>query len=146
MRQRELSWYMLWFLFEGVAEEALPRDGWALTREWLSSPLGEPVDIERYVADLGRPGALTAALNWYRANIRPESFGRPPQLPAVSCPVLGLWGEHDVACGEEQMRGSGAYVTGGWRYERVPGASHWIPLDAPGVVTEQLIGFLGERA
>src|SRR3954470_21760561 len=25
LRQRELSWYMLWFLFPGVAEEALPR-------------------------------------------------------------------------------------------------------------------------
>ena len=55
LRQRELSWYMLWFLFDGVAEEALPRDGWALMREWLSSPLGEPVDIGRYVEDLARP-------------------------------------------------------------------------------------------
>lgn len=138
MRQRELSWYMLWFLFDGVAEEALPRDGWALLREWLR----EPVDVERYVEDLSRPGALTAALNWYRANIAPESFGRPPQIPPLSCPVLGLWGEHDVACGEEQMRGSGAFVTGEFRYERVPGAGHWIPLDAPEAVTAHLLGFL----
>lgn len=140
MRQRELSWYMLWFLFEGVAEEALPRDGWALLREWV----GEPVDLPRYVTDLARPGALTAALNWYRANITPESFARPPALPPVSCPVLGLWGEQDVACGEEQMRTSGRYVTGPWRYERVTGAGHWIPLDAPDEVTEQLLAFLGE--
>lgn len=140
MRQRELSWYMLWFLFEGVAEEELPRDDWALLREWI----GAPVDIDRYVADLSRPGALTAALNWYRANIRPESFGRPPQLPPTQCPVLGLWGEHDVACGEEQMRTSGRYVTGPWRYERVTGAGHWIPLDAPDEVTKQLLAFLAE--
>ncbi|MGE3286297.1 MAG: alpha/beta fold hydrolase [Pseudonocardia sp.] len=142
MRQRQLSWYMLWFLFEGVAEEALPRDDWALLRDWF----GTAVDLERYEADLARPGALTAALNWYRANISPESFGRAPQLPPVRCPVLGLWGEHDVACGEEQMRGSGAFVTGGWRYERVQAAGHWIPLDAPDAVTELLVGFLGERA
>ena len=70
IRQREMSWYMLLFLFEGVAEEALRRDDWALLRGWLR----DAVDIERYVADLSRPGALTAALNYYRANIRPESF------------------------------------------------------------------------
>jgi pimeloyl-ACP methyl ester carboxylesterase len=33
LRQRELSWYMLFFQFVGVAEEALRRDGWALLRE-----------------------------------------------------------------------------------------------------------------
>src|SRR5690242_17650743 len=58
LRQREMSWYMLLFLHEGVAEELLRRDDWALLRTLLR----DPVDIERYVADLGRPGALTAAL------------------------------------------------------------------------------------
>ncbi|MGQ0575473.1 MAG: alpha/beta fold hydrolase [Pseudonocardia sp.] len=143
MRQRQLSWYMLWFLFEGVAEEALPRDDWALLREWL----GSPVDLDRYVVDLARPGALTAALNWYRANITPGSFGRPPSLPPVRCPVLGVWGEDDVACGEEQMVGSQAHVAGPWRYERVAAAGHWIPLDAPNVVSALLVEFLaGQQA
>src|SRR5512142_786423 len=32
IRQRELSWYMLFFQFVGVAEEALARDDWALLR------------------------------------------------------------------------------------------------------------------
>ena len=68
MRQREMSWYMLLFLFEGVAEEALRRDDWALLRAWMR----DPVDIERYVSDLSRPGALTAALNYYRANLPVE--------------------------------------------------------------------------
>jgi pimeloyl-ACP methyl ester carboxylesterase len=42
LRQRELSWYMLFFQFEGIAEDALRRDDWALLRAWLH----EPVDIE----------------------------------------------------------------------------------------------------
>ena len=29
------------------------------------------------------------------------------------------------------MRGSGEHVHGPWRYERIEGAGHWIPLDAP---------------
>jgi hypothetical protein len=60
-----MSWYMWLFLVEGVAEEALRRDDWALLRAWTR----DPVDIERYIADLARPGAVTAALNYYRANI-----------------------------------------------------------------------------
>src|SRR5512144_3453281 len=85
IRQRELSWYMLFFQFVGVAEEALARDDWALRRAWLRAPN----DLERYIADLGRPGALTAALNWYRANITPAAFGQPNPmpLPPAGCPV-----------------------------------------------------------
>jgi hypothetical protein len=55
---------------EGVAEEALRRDDWALLRAWTRNP----VDIKRYIADLARPGALTAALNYYRANLPVEAL------------------------------------------------------------------------
>ena len=34
LRQREMSWYMLWFLFPGVAEQVLPREDWAFFRRW----------------------------------------------------------------------------------------------------------------
>ena len=141
IRQREMSWYMLLFLFEGIAEEALRRDDWALLRSWLR----DPVDIERYVADLSRPGALTAALNYYRANIRAESFvGRSERtLPPVTCPVLGVWADGDVGCGEAQMLASQEQVTGPWRYHRIAGAGHWIPLDAPDELASLLVDFFG---
>jgi pimeloyl-ACP methyl ester carboxylesterase len=130
LRQRELSWYMLWFLFPGVAEEALPREGWALLRTWLD---GQGGDLDRYILDLARPGALTAALSWYRANISPESFGMPvpTPMPPVTCPVLGVWSDRDSACGEAQMRASREHVAGPWRYHRISGVGHWIPLAAP---------------
>jgi pimeloyl-ACP methyl ester carboxylesterase len=56
---REKAWYQLLFQFEGVAEELLRRDDWALLREWLR----DAPDADRYVEDLARPGALTAGLN-----------------------------------------------------------------------------------
>jgi pimeloyl-ACP methyl ester carboxylesterase len=37
---------------------------------------------------------------------------------------------------------SGVHVTGGWRYERVEGASHWLQLDRPDRVNELLLDFL----
>ena len=141
MRQREMSWYMLLFLFEGVAEEALRRDGWALLRAWMR----DPVDIERYIAELSRPGALTAALNYYRANLPVEvlaGVADPPALPPVTCPVLGVWSDGDFGCGEAQMLASQRIVAGPWRYHRITGAGHWIPLDAPDELATLLVDSL----
>jgi pimeloyl-ACP methyl ester carboxylesterase len=133
---------MLFFQFPGVAEEALRRDDWALWRT-LFGPHG---DLDRYLVDLDRPEALTAALNWYRANMPPVAFGitnrRPPAL--VRGPVLGVWSDGDHHCGEAQMLASEQFVEGSWRYERVSGASHWLQLDAPAEVNRLLIGFLDE--
>jgi pimeloyl-ACP methyl ester carboxylesterase len=139
LRQREMSWNMLLFLHNG-AEEWLRRDDWALLRAWMRNP----VDIERYLADLGRPGALTAALSYYRANIPAESLtGRPARtLPAVACPVLAVWSDGDFGCGEAQMLASEQTVTGPWRYHRITGAGHWIPLDAPDELSTLLVEFL----
>jgi pimeloyl-ACP methyl ester carboxylesterase len=93
--------------------------------------------------DLSRPGALTAALN-FRANLTPHAVaGRPgPPLPPVACPVLGVWSDGDVGCGEAQMLASEQSVTGPWRYHRITGAGHWIPLDAPDELSTLLVEFL----
>lgn len=140
MTQREKSWYMLFFLFTGIAEDGLRRDGWALLRALLR----DQGDMERYLVDLDRPGALTAALNWYRANLPAEIFAHtiPMPVPPVGCPVLGIWSDGDDHCGETQMLASQRYVTGPWRYLRIEGAGHWIPLDAPEAVNKALGEFL----
>jgi pimeloyl-ACP methyl ester carboxylesterase len=136
---REKAWYTLLFQFEGVAEELLRRDDWRLLREWLR----ENGDIDRYVADLSRPGALTAALGWYRANLHPARQLEPrPALPPIAAPTLGIWSTGDDYLTEEPMLRSADHVTGPWRYERVEGASHWLQLDAPERVNELLVDFL----
>ncbi|MFL5926024.1 MAG: alpha/beta fold hydrolase [Gaiellaceae bacterium] len=139
LEQREKSWYMLWFQFEGLAEEVLPRDDWKLLREWTRGN----GDIDRYVEDLSRPGAVTAGLNWYRANVPPQRELAPRRaFPAVAAPTLGLWSSGDDYLLEQPMRSSGEHVTGGFRYERIEGASHWLQLDAPERVNELLLEFL----
>ncbi len=40
------------------------------------------------------------------------------------------------------MVGSAPWVEGGWRYERVEGASHWMQLDRPDHVNRLLLDFL----
>ena len=146
--QRQRSWYMLWFLFPGVAERVLPQDDWALFREWAwnGARAGEDPDADRQVAALSRPGALTAALNWYRANIDPERYFGPAAgraaRPPVSCPTMGVWSSEDAFLTEAQMTGSQRYVGGPWRYERIEGVDHWVPVRAPDRLNQLLLDFL----
>ncbi len=48
-----------------------------------------------YSADLSRPGALTASLNWYRANLAPRMPGTAPAWPPVAAPTLAIWSAGD---------------------------------------------------
>ena len=141
LEQREKSWYMLLFQFEGVAEEMLRRDDWKLFRDWTR----HHPEAARWIPDLERPGALTAALNWYRANAHPgASIARAagPPFPRVKPRTLGLWSSGDAYLTETQMVGSAPWVEGTWRYERVEGASHWMQLDRPQHINRLLLDFL----
>jgi pimeloyl-ACP methyl ester carboxylesterase len=140
IEEREKWWYQLLFQFEGVAEQLLTQDDWRLMREFSRGD----GDLERWLADLSRPGALTAALNWYRANSRPDQeVGTREPFPSVAASTLGVWSDGDNYLAERAVVESSAYVTGPWRYERVEGASHWLQLDAPERVSELLLDFLG---
>jgi pimeloyl-ACP methyl ester carboxylesterase len=139
IEQREKAWYQLLFQFTGTAEELLARDDWRLMRELLRGD----GDLERYVADLARPGALTAGLNWYRANLAPRRELDPRLSWApVAAATLGLWSSGDHYLTEDGMTRSAEFVGGPWRYERIDGASHWMQLDAPERINELLLGFL----
>jgi len=127
LRQREMAWYQLLFQFEGIAEAQLQANDWALFRTFSRGD----GDQQRYLADLSRPGALTASLNWYRANLAPRMPGPRPSLPPVTVPTLGIWSTGDHYLDGERMRMSADCVAGPWQYEEIPDASHWIPLDAP---------------
>jgi pimeloyl-ACP methyl ester carboxylesterase len=136
--QREKSWYMLLFQFEGVAEQWLSGDDFANFRAWSGHP-----EADQVIPDLSRPGALTASLNWYRANLAPATLIEPPiEIPRVAAPTLGIWSSGDIALTEAQMTGSAAYVDGPWRYVRVEDAGHWLQLEQPDRVSQLLLDFL----
>jgi pimeloyl-ACP methyl ester carboxylesterase len=137
-RQREKSWYMLLFQFPGVAERWLTDHDWANFRTWAHHP-----DVDDVIAELQATGSLTPGLNWYRANVPPESWvAPPPVLPPVQAPAMGIWSTADIALTETQMTDSAKNVAGPWRYERLDGPGHWMQLEAPDQVNELLLDFL----
>ena len=91
LEQREKSWYMLYFQYEGIAEDALRENDWKLFRDWTRN---HP-ELATWIPELSRPGALTAALNWYRANVNPARPGLAGmEFPPVKAPTLGVL-EHE---------------------------------------------------
>ena len=138
LEQREKSWYMLLFQFEGIAEEWLSADDWANFRAWARHP-----DADAVIAELEASNSLTPGLNYYRANVHPRVLIEPPlQLPNVQAPTMGVWSSGDIALTEQQMTDSGDYVEGPWRYERLDGPGHWMQWEAPDAVNELLLDFL----
>ncbi|MGH8929336.1 MAG: alpha/beta hydrolase [Egibacteraceae bacterium] len=110
--QREKSWYMLLFQFEGIAEQWLSADGFRNFRELFAHPEADEV-AER----LSDPAALTSSLNFYRANVPPASWVRPRSAlpPPVSAPTMGIWSDGERFVTEKSMTGSAAHVLGPWR-------------------------------
>lgn len=142
IRQLEMYWYIFLFQFEGLAEAALAKDGWLLFREWCRGA----EDVDRYVEDLSRPGALTAGLNWYRANANAEAMVEIPTPGSyVATPTLGVSGAHDPFMLSERVEASGKFVTGPWRFERFEDAGHWLPLERPEQLNRLLVEFLRNR-
>jgi pimeloyl-ACP methyl ester carboxylesterase len=139
-RQREMAWYCLFFQFADIAEATLQYDDWATLRELTPGYK----DIDRAIANLSRPGALTATLNWYRANLAPRLPGPRRELPPVKAPTLGIWSDGDRYLDGARMRASGELIQAPWRYAEISGATHWIPLDAPvelsGLILDWLAG------
>lgn len=134
----EQSWYRLLFDFPEI-EPTLQYDDWYLIRTLFEGAK----DVERYIEDLSQPGALTAALNWYRANLPAHRLvGPAPHLPLVTAPTMGVWSSGDRYLSEAAMLHSGDMVTGPWRYERIEDVDHWIPVGAPDALNRLLLEFL----
>ncbi|OMC36756.1 hypothetical protein A5740_00355 [Mycobacterium sp. GA-1841] len=149
-RQRALAWYILLVLHVGVAEKMLPQRDWEWYRSWaFDGAARESNDqLDQQLADLERPGALVAALNWYRANFRAETFldlDPYPHLGSVTCPVLAMWSDADMTLTEAQMTGSQDFADGRWEYRRITGVGHWLPRDAAEEVNSLLSEFYASQ-
>ncbi|MGD9696487.1 MAG: alpha/beta fold hydrolase [Thermoleophilia bacterium] len=145
--QQAKSWYMLLFQFPGVAETWLSQDDFANLHSFVfdtAAPGAFPEEDRRhFIEALSKDGALTAALNWYRANMPPSSWlRRPPDPPRITVPTLIIWGEADANMDIRLLELSAATVTAPLRVERLPGVSHWVQQEVPEKVNELLVDFL----
>jgi pimeloyl-ACP methyl ester carboxylesterase len=149
--QRAKSWYMLLFQFAGVAESWLSENDFRNLREMVFENAAPGTftadDVAVYLDAFRRDGALTAALNYYRANMPAAAWLRPPpQMPDITTPTMIIWGEADAYLGLGLLERSMAKVAGPLRVERLGGVSHWVQQEAPDAVNALLIDWLGGGA
>jgi pimeloyl-ACP methyl ester carboxylesterase len=127
--QKERSAYIRLFWQEGKAEAVLLADDARRLRRMLTGGAGEtgvPAEaVDEYVAVLSAPGALTAALNWYRA------MSSDIRVDRIDVPTTYVWSDGDVAIGRSAAEACANYVTGDYRFVELPGVTHWIPEQAP---------------
>jgi pimeloyl-ACP methyl ester carboxylesterase len=132
------SWYMVAFQLPEVPERLLLRGGAHGLEQTLVRGGLDAEAAKRYAARLMEPGAMTAALNWYRA--LPYSMGRP--VPPITVPTLYVWSDKDIALGRWAAERTARYVTGPYRFLELAGVSHWIPEEAPDVLADALMPHL----
>lgn len=132
------SAYIGFFRQEGIAERTLlAGNGEGLRKALMATGMPEK-ETDFYVSLMRQPGALTAALSWYRAVSPEDAHGIGP----ITTPTLYVWSDQDAALGRDAAEATAAYVEGPYRFEVVEGVSHWVPEAAPEVLDRLLLEHL----
>jgi len=132
--QAQMSGYMEFFRSEGAEEAFLANDAATLRGIYGGAGLTTE-EADMYVDLLSQPGALTGALNWYRA--MDLQGGGSPMTP-IAMPTMYIWSTNDVALGREGAEATGNFVEGPYRFEILEGVSHWVPEEAADRVNQLL--------
>ncbi len=145
LKQLRKSWYVFAFQLPWLPEYLLNRNnaneigrmlrGAAVQKEAFTREI-----TAKYQEAMNKPGAMTAALNYYR-----QLFRRWPQStekgPRITVPTLLIWGEQDIALGIELTMGLGQWVDN-LQVKRIPDSGHWVQQEKPEQVNSFLVEFL----
>ena len=131
------SSYGLFFQLPRLPEALLSAGGFALLKRTLrSGPARTDAELDAYLAALTAPGALTAALNYYRAAARRPRRGPRP----IRVPTLLLWGDRDPFLRAELTRGLEPWVED-LTVTHLPDAAHWMHVTHAAAVNQRILEF-----
>jgi len=120
----------------GVAEHTmLDHDAAALRAGYVGLDTRR---IEEEVSHFSQPGALTAALNHFRA----FDFDDWLALPDSTVPTVFAWGADDPYLARSTALATRGHVKAPYTEAELPGVAHWLPELAPAAVTELLLTHL----
>lgn len=154
--QQEASNYML-LLRQAKAERVLEANNYERLLKMFNRTADghcalNDEDIPLYREAWSQPGALTGALNLYRASpLYPPTADDPggpalkldPAALTVRVPTLVIWGEADTALGASLLDGLDEVVPD-LRIRRIAEGSHWVIHEQPRKVSAAIREFLAE--
>lgn len=154
--QQKASQYMLTFR-SPQAETILSENnyGWLTNAlfKWGSKWKMTAEIRQKYIEAWSQPGALTGALNYYRASpLYPPASEKdkegikkimdlPREMFTIRVPTLVIWGELDQALLVGNLDGLEQYVDD-LTIKRIPDATHWIIHEQPEVVNSLIREFI----
>jgi Predicted hydrolases or acyltransferases (alpha/beta hydrolase superfamily) len=139
--QQARSRYVGLFLQAGKAERVLADDDYRRLRFMFTigpNPDAVPRSVvEHFIRSLSRPGRLTAALNYYRANLAEDggAWESLTDIGPITVPTVLLWGDQDPALGRRAAEATARHVEGEYRLDVLEGAGHWLQFERPGEVS-----------
>lgn len=151
--QQRRSWYMFFFQ-SPLADAAVALDDFRfidrLWADWSPGWTPDAIDRDALRACFRTPGALVAALGYYRAMFDPGKqdpalAGDQMRVVGADVPVetLYLHGADDGCIGVEVTNGMEAAYPAGLQKRVVAGAGHFLQLEQPRAVNDAILAFLG---
>jgi pimeloyl-ACP methyl ester carboxylesterase len=107
-----------------------------LRRIWTAKPADQK---EKIIAQMKQPGAMTAALNWYRASRGHKRALEDFKIGKVNVPTLLIFGRTDI--GQRSVADAASFMTGSYRVVQ-PDGGHFIVDEQPKIVAEETLAHL----
>jgi epoxide hydrolase 4 len=162
VKQLLKSWYMFFFQLPRIPEWAISRREFrALDRVFTETVVRKgtfnETDVAQYKEALRQPGAVTAAVNYYRANVGRLLFRSDKDIchegdmtrndkkrvqTRIRVPTLFIFGERDFAILPSTVRGVEQYVQAPFQEVRIEDSGHWVQNEAFAEVNTALLEFL----
>jgi pimeloyl-ACP methyl ester carboxylesterase len=123
-----------------AATEAIRADDFAGFRRMFAAQGVPAATAQAYIDTLSPPGALEAAIAWYRAGGAGSLRAR--DVPPGVMRTLYVWGDADATVGRAAAEATADFVTGPYRFEVIAGAGHFLTDQVPDTVTRLLLKHL----
>jgi len=126
-----------------AAESVMEGDDFAgLRTAWTAH---DEREVDEYLSVFRQPGALTGALNWYRAShghrraLEDEAF----VFRTIDTPTTLIWGKEDPYVRQMSVQLGAEYMTGPYRVVELD-AGHWLVQEQPETVTGVVMEHLAD--
>ncbi|HZG50676.1 MAG TPA: alpha/beta hydrolase [Pyrinomonadaceae bacterium] len=156
VKQALSSWYMLFFQLPFLPEWRMGASDFAALERMFkkTSRPGTFTDADlavyknalRQKSERTGTTALTAAVNYYRANVfanlTRSSGAAQADRARIRVPTLFIYGERDFAIRPETVRDVGKHIDAPYRELRLAHSNHWVQQESPAEVNAALLNFL----
>ncbi|MGH7438127.1 MAG: alpha/beta fold hydrolase [Polyangiaceae bacterium] len=138
--QARRSWYVFFFQTPLVPEVALRAHDFHMVRGFIEPDGIAREEIDRCVDALRPPGAVEAAIAYYRAEVRDSVVGTAPKAAVITAPVMVVWGMKDRFLVPSLSQPPAEWVPN-VEVVRLENASHWTPIDSADAVAQSFERF-----